>query len=53
MKTFYIVIKGTCIILNGELGIMFEELKVQISMQKNRKAVQLPINGNRSSPDLF
>ena len=26
MKTFYIVIKGTCIILKGELGIMFEEL---------------------------
>ena len=39
--------------LNGKLDVMFEELNVQISMQENRKSVQLLKNGKSSGPDLF
>ena len=39
--------------LDGELGVMFEELNVQISMQEIRKAVQMLKNGKSSGPDLF
>ena len=39
--------------LNGELGVMFEELNVQISMQEIRKAARLLKNGKSSGPDLF
>ena len=39
--------------LDGELGIMFDELNVAISMQEIRKAVQLLKNGKCSGPDLL
>ena len=39
--------------LDGEMGIMFDELNVEISMQEIRKAVQLLKNGKRSGPDLL
>ena len=39
--------------LDGELGIMFNELNVEISMQEIRKAVQLLKNGKSSGPDLL
>ena len=40
--------------LNGELGVMFEELNVQITMQEIRKAVKLlKKHGKSSGPDLI
>ena len=35
------------------MGIMFDELNVEISMQKIRKAVQLLKNGKSREPDLL
>lgn len=39
--------------LKGELGVMFQELDVEISLTEIRKAVQSLKNGKSSGPDLW